>query len=147
MPQLVGLECAICRAPIASVLQGEFCATCGNPIHKRCATPNLARSGACEACGADVAAGAAHRGRSREEAAALRQYSLLYLVVHGPLCLVAGLALLAFGLVSFVLAVVDDEGGLIWIGAIVAGVYLTPRGIRRVPRFWRACRSAARREE
>jgi hypothetical protein len=141
MPQLVGLECALCHAPIASVLDGEFCATCGNPVHKRCATPRVAKSGACEVCGADATAGAAHRQRSQEEATAHARRVWRYNMLAGLFFLGWGLACLAYGAVWLVVSVAQDEMYGRWIGATIVGAALTVRGLTHFRRLWRARRS------
>jgi len=146
MPQLVGLECALCNAPIASVLDGEFCATCGNPVHKRCATPNVAKSGACAVCGADATAGAAHRQRSREEATQHRRHSRRYHILSGLVWLGAGLGYLAYGFAALVVTVwYDGDLFFNWIIKIIFGAILTVRGLTHVRALWRMRRDASRK--
>lgn len=145
MPQLVGLECALCNEPIASVLDGEFCATCGNPVHKRCATPRVAKSGACAVCGADAAAGAAHRQRSQEEATAHARRSRRYQVLAGIFFLGWGLACLAYAAVWLVVSVARDWGSMRWIWPTILGAILTVRGLGHVRALWRTRRSDAER--
>jgi len=147
MPQLVGLECAICNERVASMLDGEFCATCGNPVHKRCATPRVAKSGACAVCGADAIAGAAHRQRSQQEATEHTRHVRRYHVVWALVCLGVGLALLAVGLASLVWAVVSEgKTVVIWTGAIIVGAALMARGLAHVYALWRMRRDTGREQ-
>lgn len=53
MPQLVGTKCFICEQRIGSVLEGEFCADCGNPHHLKCKKSAQAVDGRCVACGGE----------------------------------------------------------------------------------------------
>jgi hypothetical protein len=54
--QLVGMKCARCHKTVASVVDGVFCATCGNPVHLKCRRPcdDPAPEGECAECGGDV---------------------------------------------------------------------------------------------
>jgi hypothetical protein len=56
LPQLVGLHSAFCHKPVASIAEGTFCASCGNPVHLTCRQlgGTLRAGGRCEACGGDV---------------------------------------------------------------------------------------------
>jgi hypothetical protein len=145
MPQLVGLECALCNERIASMLEGEFCANCGNPVHKRCATPRVAKSGACEVCGADATAGAAHRQRSQEEAIDHERKARRYRTVAALVYVGGGLTLLVVGLASLVWAAVSEgKAFVVWIGAIFVGAILTARGLAHVHALWRMRRDTRR---
>jgi hypothetical protein len=54
LPQLVGLNCVVCRRSIASIVEGTFCNNCGNPIHRYCASRHEQASvGRCSSCGGD----------------------------------------------------------------------------------------------
>jgi predicted RNA-binding Zn-ribbon protein involved in translation (DUF1610 family) len=55
LPQLVGKTCASCQKTISSIVEGEFCPKCGNPVHLHCqpADENAATSGKCNVCGTD----------------------------------------------------------------------------------------------
>jgi hypothetical protein len=54
LPQLIGLKCAACQKAVVSVLDGEFCEACGNPIHKRCiGAADRPSAHRCERCGCD----------------------------------------------------------------------------------------------
>jgi hypothetical protein len=53
MPQLVGTKCFICEQRIGSVLEGEFCADCGNPRHLKCKHSTQAVEGRCVTCGGE----------------------------------------------------------------------------------------------
>lgn len=57
MPQLVGKPCVICRQPIISILDGDFCRECGNPVHNACkASPEaIVKPDHCATCGGDPA--------------------------------------------------------------------------------------------
>jgi hypothetical protein len=55
MPQLVGTNCAICRARISNELDARFCRECGHPRHDACARPPEQPTGAhCRECGMTV---------------------------------------------------------------------------------------------
>ena len=54
MAQLVNSACRICGQRIASVLDGEFCASCDSPIHCRCARASIGTANCCSRCGARV---------------------------------------------------------------------------------------------
>jgi hypothetical protein len=73
MPQLVGTKCFICEQRIGSVLEGEFCADCGNPHHLKCKKSTQAVEGRCVACGGDHTAAIAKKvqqERQQEHASA-----------------------------------------------------------------------------
>lgn len=56
LPQIVGLDCALCRGSIASIVEGTFCALCGNPIHRKCIQSLVSRGiGGYFICGDDPA--------------------------------------------------------------------------------------------
>ena len=147
MTQLTGLTCALCNERIASVLDGEFCSTCGCPIHSRCAMPGTTRSGACTACGADAAAAAAHQQRSEEEAAAQARGLRSHHVTWGTLLLGLGIPLLAIGVASVVMsisALSEERGFILWYGAILVGAGLTLRGLAHFRALWAATRATKR---
>lgn len=54
MRQLVGLSCAGCRQRIGSILEGECCTTCGEPVHLTCKRPSASLEGVCQSCGSNV---------------------------------------------------------------------------------------------
>src|SRR5438045_2728337 len=72
-PQLVGLDCVLCRKRIESIVDGTFCGRCGCPVHNSCALAAVERAqeGACPICGAAPAA-------VEEEQARLRADNLHY---------------------------------------------------------------------
>ena len=72
MPQLVNQTCALCSQRISSVLEGEFCAACGHPVHRPCKRPGSS-AGACPSCGADISDPAAMEKRLRQLTAAARE--------------------------------------------------------------------------
>jgi hypothetical protein len=145
MSQPVGLKCALCNGRIASEFEGEFCATCGNPIHMRCAAPSVARMGVCEVCGADATAGAAHRQRSREEATGHTRHALYYRALSGVFFLIVGGALLAVGFASLVQAVEEAEISTVLVGIIILGASLAAVGLAQFRAIWRV-RPDAKRE-
>jgi hypothetical protein len=52
-PQLVDQICVICGKPIVSILEGEFCSDCRNPVHFKCADTQvqaIAESSAAATC-------------------------------------------------------------------------------------------------
>lgn len=53
MPQLVGKKCAVCDERISSVLEGEFCNACSNPVHLKCkkTTDSALSPQTCLTCG------------------------------------------------------------------------------------------------
>jgi hypothetical protein len=53
MRQIVGSSCVLCRERIGSILDGQFCASCGCPVHTKCVQPAAPIDGAtrCAACG------------------------------------------------------------------------------------------------
>jgi predicted RNA-binding Zn-ribbon protein involved in translation (DUF1610 family) len=53
--QLVGLKCALCHKTVASVVDGAFCPSCGNPVHVKCRRParDAAPAGQCADCGGE----------------------------------------------------------------------------------------------
>jgi uncharacterized RDD family membrane protein YckC len=54
MSQLVGSHCVVCREAVCSILDGEFCSECGNPIHLRCLeTLPSSSTDRCLRCGGD----------------------------------------------------------------------------------------------
>lgn len=57
-PQLVGETCVLCNKRIGSIIEGEFCAACGTPIHHQCVQAASERRNAtgCSRCGCDPAA-------------------------------------------------------------------------------------------
>jgi hypothetical protein len=54
MRQLVGCSCAICQGRIGSILEGLFCADCGNPVHRACLGTPSDVAGKCKTCGGDI---------------------------------------------------------------------------------------------
>src|SRR5262245_59206608 len=50
MRQIVGRNCVICHERIPSTIDGQFCPTCGCPIHNRCRATAVASpdSGVCK---------------------------------------------------------------------------------------------------
>src|SRR5262249_5591434 len=53
MTQLVGSACVKCQKTIPSVVAGEFCSECGNPVHKKCKSGPMDAPNACSSCGSD----------------------------------------------------------------------------------------------
>jgi hypothetical protein len=65
MEQLVGCCCVLCEVPIASELEGRFCDSCGNPVHRACeAKPEALGGGFCAECGANLADAVRMRARA-----------------------------------------------------------------------------------
>ena len=54
MAQLVGQLCVLCHERIGSILDGQFCLSCGCPIHEACAIARQRLEGTCAACSAPV---------------------------------------------------------------------------------------------
>jgi len=52
-PQLVGEKCIHCQKEITSILEGQFCLGCGQPVHHQClpASTEVSPEG-CPRCGA-----------------------------------------------------------------------------------------------
>lgn len=82
LPQLIGLTCVRCRKGIASVLNGDFCTECGNPIHHACtATSPMPDAGRCSRCGGDPHSDLAKE--VRRERGTAEQKKLQIAVSHG----------------------------------------------------------------
>jgi hypothetical protein len=54
MRQLVGESCVLCRQRIGSIVEGQFCPSCGCPVHRKCMRPGPEPDAgpACDSCGA-----------------------------------------------------------------------------------------------
>jgi hypothetical protein len=63
MLQLVGCRCVRCQQIISSIVEGEFCRDCGNPVHKHCAALSASSTGKCTTCGGEVSNPMAVEGR------------------------------------------------------------------------------------
>src|SRR5687767_10770468 len=68
MMQLVGSRCARCLKVIPSILDGEFCADCGNPVHKKCKLLSPGDGAFCRVCGAEINTPVALQVRTEREA-------------------------------------------------------------------------------
>lgn len=55
MRQLVGCSCVICEGRIGSIVEGLFCADCGNPVHRACLGAPSDVGGKCRTCGGEIA--------------------------------------------------------------------------------------------
>lgn len=146
MPQVVNKECAVCRGRIRSVLDGDFCLDCGNPVHHACRRPtnDVARSGICGTCSADVSDTDATRDRlmqlerdaQEREHLERRQADLDQRrrlgkrdMVVGAFLLVGGVAFTGF---DFLMAISQGGGEyLIATGAIAFGAFRLIRGVLR----------------
>jgi DNA-directed RNA polymerase subunit RPC12/RpoP len=56
VPQLVGLQCAVCQRKVESITAGVFCPVCGNPVHATCLQVEATdiADGRCNACGGNA---------------------------------------------------------------------------------------------
>jgi len=134
MSQLVGLPCAVCNERIGTVAEGRFCATCGSPVHTRCATPWKRGAASCGTCGAAAELAATHRQQSQEEDEAVRRAFRVHRLTWGILSAVGGLACLLAGFVVFLANMF--YGSLViafGAGAMVRGVTLLCRTEPRRP--------------
>jgi hypothetical protein len=54
LPQLTGMKCVTCQKSIGSIIDGAFCAGCGNPVHQKCVgVSQQALAERCPQCGGD----------------------------------------------------------------------------------------------
>jgi hypothetical protein len=69
MRQLVGQLCVHCRERIPCLVDGDFCAACGCPVHDRCrATASVSPApDACKTCAASAADVAVHAPQAKED--------------------------------------------------------------------------------
>jgi hypothetical protein len=146
MRQLVGCLCVFCRQRISDIVEGEFCAACENPIHRRCTNSRTKypRMRLCSTCGCDLEGAAASpfqgdrrlsstvtrdQGTLNRIARPIRIYRGIRFLAGGIFCLVLG-SVLAFhpGLRSDPkhLTLQDMVPGL---GALLAGVVMCLLGI------------------
>lgn len=134
MSQLVGSACAKCNKSIPSIVTGEFCPKCGNPIHKACKTTSAGAASVCSDCGCairDSAFSSTEAPASQPAPVQLRPNKFsTKLMLGGIGAVVCGIWWLVDGLSgSFLEEVI---GGLVWKGSIliVAGIASVYYGYR-----------------
>jgi hypothetical protein len=127
MTQLIGLPCVICSEPISTVIEGNFCPTCGCPVHTRCAKPRLKGPESCDACGAAPEQIAAHRKRAQGDEASFRLAFRRHRLTWGTLEVLGGPVCMVFGAVLFF----SFSPLHAWLGALIiaCGAGLTVHGI------------------
>ena len=131
MAQLVGCPCAKCQKMISSIVDGEFCQTCGNAVHKACKVPSPNKQNECPSCGCDMdnplaatvraeAAREAHESRTYSSQPLVPKTALPFrvnklgvrLLIGGSGCVILGLAGLVDGIAGGSVDAVI--GGLLW---------------------------------
>ncbi len=118
MSQLVGSPCAKCQKVIPSILAGEFCNECGNPVHKACKSGTSGSAGACPSCGCAIVSQKAGSSAVASAARPLHVNKLTTkLLVGGSACVICGIWWLCDGLAGgFVNEII---GGLVWKGPLL----------------------------
>jgi hypothetical protein len=144
LPQLVGMQCAVCTKRVGSEIDGRFCEVCGNPVHNRCATHpagpalnddilSVAAEAICSRCGACPHTQMAQmmrqlfiRQRIRVEVAPIQRtaesdYWWMRLTAVG---LVSGLGLLVLCIVASTAAANPDDRTLARVGIVFGLAFL-----------------------
>jgi len=139
--QLVGLACVRCRNSIGSVIDGQFCAGCGCPVHNECAAPRATVDGECRLCGAGVDAIRSHSDRSAAAAAGTASDLWPYHLTWALANLVGGLALLAWGAINVLGLIMAPERGSTFNVVSCAALIVAFAPLRRSVRHIRALRA------
>lgn len=119
MTQLVGSPCAKCKKTIPSIVVGQFCQECGNPIHNACkSVPSRIED--CPTCGCEKKSPSGHDASTRNNA----EVPQLKITPHGILSSWRFLQMMIGG------TVVTGAGiGMILIDAWLYGIFLVCAGI------------------
>ena len=118
MTQLVGMLCAKCRQTIPSIVKGEFCAACNQPVHKACKLMTAASENHCPECGCVTPDSAVLAKKAASAPAPIRFNKLGFrLLLGGGCCFLIG----AWWLVDYLLegtfsGILD---GLYWKGPLL----------------------------
>jgi hypothetical protein len=119
MNQLVGSPCAKCQKTIPSIVVGQFCRECGNPIHNACKSAS-SRPDDCPICGCEK------KSPSGQDASTRSNTELPHLKItpHGVLSTWRFLQMMIGGIV------VTGAGiGMILLDARLYGIFLICAGI------------------
>src|SRR4051794_26324184 len=69
MPQIVNLDCAVCRKRIESDMDAAFCPACCGPVHHACKQERDPSEGICGSCGGDLSHPVGVKQRKEREVA------------------------------------------------------------------------------
>lgn len=137
MSQLVGSRCALCQQSIISILDGDFCPSCGSPHHDKCrqAQPNPDNASNCTTCGSALSVSLAASAEREQAGVDAKDQGLVRKILLAIGCLeIIALMIVIGALITFsLLSGVDKElalyiGGIllavgVFIQAIVFGLY------------------------